>query len=174
MPETDALQVRIRTVEDLFEEEPKELDIDDLSDAIPSFGRAGDVAGPRAPESAGNDTIVTGTDDDIVPDDNEPDEADNPTDEDETDEDEADKGDDESTSGQVQSYEAGSPSFSRQQWFDLMKWAHNSEALSHENRIRFIKLGRLIQKGRRLTGRQEAQLAELVTLAHAMGYQIKK
>jgi hypothetical protein len=55
-----------------------------------------------------------------------------------------------------------------------MKWAHNSEALSHEDRIRFIKLGRLIQKGRRLTRRQEAQLAELVTLAHAMGYRIKE
>jgi DNA-binding response OmpR family regulator len=174
MPETDAPQVRIRTVEDLFEEEPKELDINDLSDAIPSFGRAGDVTGPRAPESNGDDTIDAGTDNDTVPDDNEPDETDSTTDEDETGEDEVDEGDDESSSGQEQSYEDGSPSFSRQQWFDLMKWAHNAEAMSHEDRIRFIKLGRLIQKGRRLTGRQEAQLAELVTLAHAMGYRIKE
>ena len=174
IPETDAPQVRIRTVEDLFEEEPKELDINDLSDAIPSFGREGDVTGPRAPESTRDDTIGTGTDDYIVPDDREPDNADNTTDEDETGEDEAGEGDDESTPGQEQSYEAGSPSFSRQQWFDLMKWAHNAEALSHEDRIRFIKLGRLIQKGRRLTGRQDAQLAELVTLAHAMGYRIKE
>ena len=55
---------------------------------------------------------------------------------------------------------AGLPSFGRQQWLDLVKWAHNTNTLSHEDRIRIVKLGRLIQKGRRLTRRQEAQLAE--------------
>jgi DNA-binding response OmpR family regulator/predicted nucleic acid-binding Zn-ribbon protein len=174
IPETDAPQVRIRTVEDLFEEVPKELDIDDLSDASPALGRAGNMTGHRTPESTGDDTIGTGTDDGTAPENSEPEEADGTKNEDETGEDEVDEGDNESTSGKEQSAKAGSASFSRQQWFDLMKWAHNADALSHEDRIRFIKLGRLIQKGRRLTGRQEAQLAELVTLAHAMGYRIEE
>jgi DNA-binding response OmpR family regulator len=65
----------------------------------------------------------------------------------------------------------GEMAFSRQQWFDLVKWAHNTPALSHEDRLRIVRLGRLIQKGRRLTRRQEAQLTELVTLARSMGYQ---
>ena len=69
---------------------------------------------------------------------------------------------------------AGLPSFDRQQWLDLVKWAHNTNALSHEDRIRIVKLGRLIQKGRRLTRRQEAQLAEPVALARARGYQANK
>ncbi len=109
-----------------------------------------------------------------MPDDSEPEEADRTIDEDEPHEDEADEGDEESTSGKGPSPEYATPTFSRQQWFNLIKWAHNAEALSHEDRIRFVKLGRLIQKGRQLTGRQEAQLAELVTLAHAMGYRIKE
>ena len=53
---------------------------------------------------------------------------------------------------------AGLPSFDRQQWLDLVKWAHNTDALSHEDRIRIVKLGRLIQKGRRLTrGRKHSR-----------------
>jgi DNA-binding response OmpR family regulator/predicted nucleic acid-binding Zn-ribbon protein len=172
MPETDAPQVRIRTVEDLFEE-PRELDIDDLSDAVPVSGPAATLQEHRAPDTTVNDTIDTETDDDAEPGMCEPDEADDTSEENETGE-EDDEGGDENASGNEQPSETGSPSFSRQQWFDLMKWAHNAGALSHEDRIRFIKLGRLIQKGRRLTGRQEAQLAELVTLAHAMGYRINE
>ncbi|MGB8219103.1 MAG: response regulator [Methanoregula sp.] len=174
IPETDAPQVRIRTVEDLFEE-PGELDIDDLSDAVTAPGLAGNVPGHRAPETTGDDTIDTGAEDDEDESGEcEPDEADDTTDEDETGDDGAGEGDEESESGKEPLPEDATPTFSRQQWFDLMKWAHTANGLSHEDRIRFVKLGRLIQKGRRLTGRQEAQLAELVTLAHAMGYRTKE
>jgi DNA-binding response OmpR family regulator len=171
--ETDVPQVRIRTVEDLFEE-PGELDIDDLSDAVTAPGLAVNVPGHRAPETTGDNTIGTGADDEDESGECEPYEADDTTDEDETGEDESDEGDEESAYGEEPSPDDATPTFSRQQWFDLMKWAHNADALSHEDRIRFVKLGRLIQKGRRLTGRQEAQLAELVTLAHAMGYRTKE
>ncbi|MDD1701364.1 MAG: hypothetical protein LUQ31_00100, partial [Methanoregula sp.] len=57
-----------------------------------------------------------------------------------------------------------------QQWLELVKWAHNAPGLTREQRIRIFKFGRLIQKGKRLTGRQEEQLSELLTLAHAKGY----
>ncbi|WP_292368455.1 response regulator [Methanoregula sp. UBA64] len=64
--------------------------------------------------------------------------------------------------------------FSRRQWLDLIKWAHHAETLSREDRIRIVKLGRLIQQGRRLTPRQEEQLTGLVALAGAMGYRPKE
>ena len=172
---TDAPQVRIQSVEDLFEE-PKELDINDLSDAIPaSVVPPGDTARSDTPVIFGNDTPDAAGDDDTAPEEGEPEEEDTTADEgdEETGDDEEDEDDDESTSGEGQVSE-GTPAFSRQQWFDLMKWAHNADALTHEDRIRIVKLGRLLQKGRRLTGRQEAQLEELVTLACARGYRPKE
>jgi len=64
--------------------------------------------------------------------------------------------------------------FDRRQWLDLIKWAHHAELLKREDRIRIVKLGRLIQRGRRLTRKQEDQLAGLVALAEAMGYRPKE
>ena len=64
----------------------------------------------------------------------------------------------------------GSMKFDRRQWFDLIKWAHNTSSLSREEKLRFVRLGRLIQNGRNLNPRQEDQVSELVALAHSMGY----
>ena len=174
---SDAPPIRIQTVEDLFEE-PKELDISDLSDAVPvSAAYPGSAPEGIDPEPTGNyaaddaagdsDTNLTG-EESIG--------EDTTGDEDQTGDDETDACDDESTADEEPEDEmpAGGPAFSRQQWFDLMKWAHNADALTHEDRIRIVKLGRLLQKGRRMTGRQEAQLEELVTLALARGYRPKE
>jgi DNA-binding response OmpR family regulator/predicted nucleic acid-binding Zn-ribbon protein len=170
---TDAPQVRIRTVEDLFEE-PKELDINDLSDAIPVSAVPPAEAAGNAPVISGDDTPDAADDDETAPEEGEPEEEDTAEDDDEeTGDDETNEGDDGSTSDEAQLPE-GIPAFSRQQWFDLMKWAHNADALTHEDRIRIVKLGRLLKQGRRLTGRQEAQLEELVTLACARGYRPKE
>jgi hypothetical protein len=160
-------------MEDLFEE-PRELDINDLSDALPVSAAPGSAAGSGAQEKPDNDMAGTAGDDDSVPEEGEPEEEDTAADDEgETGDDVADEGDSESTSGEGQVPD-GIPAFSRQQWFDLMKWAHNANALTHEDRIRIVKLGRLLQKGRRLTGQQEAKLEELVTLAWARGYRPKE
>lgn len=158
----DNPHARIRTVEDLFEE-PREIGADDLPDAIP-------LATPVISGNAAPVHPVT------IPGDHNPDweeEMGEIAPEEEDDEADLVSGAGESSfdgvaDGSVQ--EAGIPAFSRQQWFDLMKWAHSAASLSHDDRIRFVKLGRLIQKGRQLTRRQEAQLAELMVLAHAKGY----
>ncbi|MFZ1128842.1 MAG: response regulator [Methanoregula sp.] len=168
--EPDEPRVTIRCVEDLFEE-PEDLDIDELPDATRAPGAPGGEAGNivRETGASGYKDTTTGEYD--------PDDAEDTCDDDETGDDDAGAADTESVSGEEtagQVTDAGVPTFSRQQWFDLVKWAHNAGSLSHEDRIRIVKLGRLIQKGRRLTGRQEAQLAELVALARAMGYQAHK
>ena len=61
-------------------------------------------------------------------------------------------------------------SFNRAQWFDLLRWSHHSGALSQEQRMQIVRMGRLIQRGRRLTHKQEEQVMEMITLAQAMGY----
>ncbi len=61
-------------------------------------------------------------------------------------------------------------SFSRRQWFDLVKWARHSDNLSHDQRIQIVRMGRLIQKGRKLTKKQEEQINEMIALVQAMGY----
>lgn len=165
---------RIRTVEDLFEE-PDELDIHDLPDVAghtpvpapaadvspagsayetPAFGETGEVSADAAEGTAG---------------DGEPEEVG----------DDGEPGDDEAGEPEEEEparYTApdGRLRFGRDQWLDLVKWAHNSGVLSPEERIRIVKMGRLIQKGRQLTGRQESQLTELVVLARANGYQPKE
>jgi chromosome segregation ATPase len=60
--------------------------------------------------------------------------------------------------------------FDRSQWLDLLKWAHHSGALSQEQRLRIVRMGRLIQNGRRLTHKQEAQVREMIALAQSLGY----
>jgi DNA-binding response OmpR family regulator len=149
--EPDIPQVRIRSVEDLFEE-PTEIGADELPDAAREFALA-----------AEGDLPVEAEDESGLPEDEE--------EHVETDTEEDERGDVPGRQAGAVSHNAGIPVFSREQWFDLMKWAHNSGALSHEERLRIVKIGRLIQKGRILTRRQEAQLAELMLLAHAKGYQ---
>ncbi|MFA4877814.1 MAG: response regulator [Methanoregula sp.] len=61
-------------------------------------------------------------------------------------------------------------SFNRTQWFDLLRWSHHSGALSQEQRMQIVRMGRLIQRGRRLTTKQEEQVMEMITLAQTLGY----
>ncbi|MDD1692555.1 MAG: hypothetical protein LUQ05_05160, partial [Methanoregula sp.] len=61
-------------------------------------------------------------------------------------------------------------SFNRRQWLSLIKWAHHSEALSRDQRLQIIRMGRLIQKNRRLTREQEVQVREMIALVQALGY----
>lgn len=61
-------------------------------------------------------------------------------------------------------------SFNRRQWLGLIKWAHHSAALSRDQRLQIIRMGRLIQKNRRLTGEQEDQIREMISLVRALGY----
>jgi len=140
----EASGVEIRSVEDLYEQ-PHELDINDLPDAAPIA--AGDRTAEAGAVEESDITLENGEE----AGEKEPDMATLP----------------EPTGATAA---AGLATFSRQQWFDLVKWARNTPALSHEDRLRIVRLGRLIQKGRRLTRRQEAQLSELVTLASSMGY----
>ncbi|MDD4137437.1 MAG: hypothetical protein PHT99_06025, partial [Methanoregula sp.] len=60
--------------------------------------------------------------------------------------------------------------FNRAQWFDLLKWAHHSGTLSPEQRMQIVRMGRLIQKGRKLTQKQEEQVMEMISLVQAQGY----
>jgi DNA-binding response OmpR family regulator len=61
-------------------------------------------------------------------------------------------------------------SFNRRQWLGLIKWARHSESLSHDQRLQIIRMGRLIQKNRRLTKEQEEQVGEMIALVQALGY----
>lgn len=60
--------------------------------------------------------------------------------------------------------------FDRTQWFDLLKWAHHSGALSQEQRLQIVRMGRLVQKGRRLTRRQDEQVRDILSLVQSLGY----
>ena len=61
-------------------------------------------------------------------------------------------------------------SFNRKQWFDLLKWAHHSTTLTHDQRLQIVRMGRLIQKDRKLTRKQEEQVREMIALVQALGY----
>ena len=61
-------------------------------------------------------------------------------------------------------------SFNRAQWFDLLKWAHHSGALTPEQRMQIVRMGRLIQKGRKLTRKQDEQVREMIVLVQTLGY----
>jgi chromosome segregation ATPase len=65
---------------------------------------------------------------------------------------------------------AGIFSFNRKEWYDLLRWAHHSKTLSHDQRMQIVRMGRLIQKDRKLTGKQEEQVGELIALVQALGY----
>ncbi len=61
-------------------------------------------------------------------------------------------------------------SFNRAQWFDLLKWSHHAGTLSSEQRMQIVRMGRLIQQGRRLTHKQEEQVMEMILLAQSQGF----
>ncbi|HVP95038.1 MAG TPA: response regulator [Methanoregulaceae archaeon] len=65
---------------------------------------------------------------------------------------------------------AGEISFNSNQWLDLLKWVHHSDALSEDQRVKIIRMGRLIQKDRKLTKNQQDQVREILSLVHALGY----
>jgi len=60
--------------------------------------------------------------------------------------------------------------FDRTQWLDLLKWAHHTDALSPEQRSRIVRMGRLTQKGRKLTNKQHEQVREIIALVRSLGY----
>ena len=221
---TDTPQIRIQSIEDLFEE-AKELDVQDLPDAnprisgklsdddnnvlfghvesdkemakenqpepsvppVPGHGKDEDLfefsvnnqPGNYADFSVGDATGESETTDDaVLRTDNESGQGLFEIGENSEPETSGEFFDQESTSTDSQSYQLpsniGGPAFGRQQWFDLMKWAHNTDTLSRAERIKIVKLGRMLQQGRRISGRQEAQLEEIVMLARARGYQPKE
>ncbi|MEI7857658.1 MAG: hypothetical protein WCH85_09165, partial [Methanomicrobiales archaeon] len=61
-------------------------------------------------------------------------------------------------------------SFNRRQWLDLLKWSHHSGALSQEQRMQIVRMGRLIQNGRKLTTKQNDQVREMIVLVQTLGY----
>lgn len=63
-------------------------------------------------------------------------------------------------------------SFNSTQWLDLLKWAHHSDTLSKDQRLRIVRMGRLIQKDRKLTKKQQEQVREILSSAAALGYHI--
>jgi hypothetical protein len=62
--------------------------------------------------------------------------------------------------------------FNRAQWLDLLKWSHHCDALEPEQRMQIVRMGRLIQKGRKLTKHQEEQVLEMIVLVKRLGYRI--
>jgi hypothetical protein len=62
--------------------------------------------------------------------------------------------------------------FDRTAWLNLLKWSHHCDALEPEQRMHIVRLGRLIQKGRKLTKNQEEQVLELITLVKSLGYRM--
>lgn len=60
--------------------------------------------------------------------------------------------------------------FNRLQWLDLLKWSHHSGVLSLEQRMQIVRMGRLIQNGRKLTKKQDEQVREMIVLVQTLGY----
>ena len=71
--------------------------------------------------------------------------------------------------------DTGSPeggiSFDRQQWLGLFSWARHAEGLTGDQRREIMRMGRLVQRGRRLTKKQEERVREMLSLVHSLGYQ---
>jgi hypothetical protein len=80
------------------------------------------------------------------------------------------EGSDESTNEAEGQVPQGGFSFNRNQWMDLLKWAHHSGALSQDQRLKIVRMGRLIQKDRKLTKKQQDQIREIIAFVYAMGY----
>ena len=161
-------------IEDLFEDEPGEVysgpvkthPVKEHSEPVPKI--------------AGNGISVEGTEqEEVIPE--EIADADEPAipDEEETEpEEEQESGesdvvDNDATGDYIPSY--GLPSglsFNRQQWLDLFAWARHAESITPEQRKQIMRMGRLIQRGRKLTRKQDEQVREIITLAQAHGYRL--
>ncbi|MDD1681946.1 MAG: response regulator [Methanoregula sp.] len=100
------------------------------------------------------DSGLTGTDSDDISDDDEDD-----------DDSSGEQNDSAPVSGQ-------NIAFNRAQWLDLLKWSHHCDVLSQDQRMQIVRMGRLIQKGRRLTNKQEEQVLEMIALVQRLGYRI--
>jgi hypothetical protein len=88
-----------------------------------------------------------------------------------TDEDEPDNDDSASASGNAAPVSTD-VAFNRAQWLDLLKWSHHCDALESDQRMQIVRMGRLIQKGRKLTKHQEEQVLEMIALVKRLGYRI--
>jgi DNA-binding response OmpR family regulator len=64
----------------------------------------------------------------------------------------------------------GRISFNRNDWINLLKWSHHSGALSQDQRLKIVRMGRLVQKDRKLTRKQQDQVREIIALVYALGY----
>jgi chromosome segregation ATPase len=177
--ETDA--GRVTGVDDLFEDPPATTDEPD-DEPVVSIVRETDVEVPDFSFPYSSEPLVPVPDDES----SEPgfaEEADadgedvEGEDAEEEDGGDTDDGPDEDDSpgmnpggSMVQADPVVSFSFNRNQWFDLLKWAHHSGALSQEQRLQIIRMGRLIQRGRRLTPKQDEQVREMIGIAQSLGY----
>lgn len=152
---------QIKNVEDLFEDEPEEKEGEE---ELPKVSIIQEVASGQG-------------DGDWYPD--MPESGDDAGDEEEEiHEEETEEGDDlseENDRAAVSPVSSGSPAFpgiafNRAQWFDLLKWTHHSGTLTQDQRMQIVRMGRLIQKGRKLTRKQEEQVSEMLALVQAQGY----
>jgi DNA-binding response OmpR family regulator/predicted nucleic acid-binding Zn-ribbon protein len=60
--------------------------------------------------------------------------------------------------------------FDREQWLDMLRWSHHCDTLTQDQRMQIVRMGRLIQKGRKLTKKQEEQVVEMIALVRRLGY----
>jgi DNA-binding response OmpR family regulator len=166
---------RITGVEDLFEDDEPEEDVQKGEPApLASSGPSPNAASESLPDSGLSGPVSCNEEPEILIDDDEESESDDG-------EDVEDDGDDEydEESGELPDISREPPvkpgfAFNRAQWFDLLRWSHHSGALSQEQRMQIVRMGRLIQRGRRLTRKQEEQVMEMITLAQALGYRFSE
>jgi len=62
--------------------------------------------------------------------------------------------------------------FDRQQWFDLFSWARHADGLNGDQRREIMRMGRLVQRGRKLTRKQEERVREMLSLVQSLGYRL--
>lgn len=163
IPGTDITPVpQIKNVEDLFEDEPEETR---KEEELPNVSIIQEVAGETEEDEDQNpgmplpgDDAVDG--DDAILGEETADGEDLPDDDDMA----------AVSPGSSGSLAFPGIAFNRAQWFDLLKWTHHSGTLTQEQRMQIVKMGRLIQKGRRLTRKQEEQVTEMLALVQAQGY----
>jgi CheY-like chemotaxis protein len=58
----------------------------------------------------------------------------------------------------------------RTQWLTILKWARHAQNVSRDQRMQILKVGRLLEKGRRLTPKQEQQVYEMIDLIEQLGF----
>jgi chromosome segregation ATPase len=155
---------QIKNVEDLFEDEPEET----VEEELPEVSIIQEVAGgteeveDEAPAMPlpGDDTGYDDVDEDEGPTEQTEEGVDLPDDDEMA----------AAPTGHGASFPLSGIAFNRAQWYDLLKWAHHSGTLTQEQRMQIVKMGRLIQKGRKLTRKQDEQVKEMLALVQAQGY----